>query len=67
MCFICIFSLWCFYSVYTLTCFHYYDVLMYRQTSDIKRTLVGNELVDHSPPGAVFCGGWPKMVALTGV
>ena len=20
-----------------------------------------------SPPGAVFCGGWPKMVALTGV
>ena len=19
------------------------------------------------PPGAVFCGGWPKMVALTGV
>ena len=20
-----------------------------------------------NPPGAVFCGGWPKMVALTGV
>ena len=24
-------------------------------------------LVKLSPPGAVFCGGWPKMVALTGV
>ena len=22
---------------------------------------------DMDPPGAVFCGGWPKMVALTGV
>ena len=24
-------------------------------------------LLQASPPGAVFCGGWPKMVALTGV
>ena len=25
------------------------------------------DLPPEIPPGAVFCGGWPKMVALTGV
>ena len=33
----------------------------------IKLFIVVLSLSYYTPPGAVFCGGWPKMVALTGV